>query len=612
MALEMNLPGFIKTTKAKYTAEMTRLKNLFGSNDPENWKTLQDDARTAAYDYVNALYFCTDTKEIWNKEICFGKSEVKSDEIVFTSLSVSAGTYETVQVASDIVTITGTAASTIKGITTKNPNQKRVVFYNKSSQPCTFQQGVGASGTQLHFQFSGNYILGAGEIAEFVKDSSGIWQLNVSSYVFKNGKSIAVTVDGRNVTIAITTINASDVKFPDGTTLQGFIDQGGITGPQGARGSQGPQGPQGKMGQGITIKGSLTNVSQLPTTGTLGDAYLINGVLYAYVGTGGDTSGGKWQMCGNITGPQGPKGNTGPQGPGGPQGIKGAQGDRGPQGPTGPQGPKGAQGDRGPTGSLGPQGPLGPQGARGPQGYAGSSGAQGPQGGKGPTGDKGPDGPQGPRGAQGPTGSAGSPGATGGKGPTGNKGPDGDRGSTGPQGPQGPRGSQGPTGSPGGSGGSGPQGPQGPRGPQGPQGTKGNNGDPGSRGAQGPQGPTGMEGPSYFTASGSKLTTKYELWATGFYQDSLRKLKKDINLFDKSGLDIINRTEIVSFRYKADKQQALHIGIIADDAPEEMTGMNHDNMDTNSCLSIAMKAIQELSKELKETKAELEVLKKMI
>lgn len=224
----MNLPGFVKTTKAKYIAEMTRQKDLFGSQNPELWQFLTGDARTAAYDYINALYFCTDTKEIWNKEICYGKSEINSDEIIFKSLSVSAGTYASIEVSSDIVTITGIIASTIKGITTSNPNQKRVVFYNKSSQAATFQQGVGSVGTQLHFQFSGDYVLGTGEIVEFVKDSSGIWQLNVSSYVFKNGKSISVEIDGRNVTVGITTINAEDVMFADGSSLQAFIEQGGV------------------------------------------------------------------------------------------------------------------------------------------------------------------------------------------------------------------------------------------------------------------------------------------------------------------------------------------------------------------------------------------------
>ena len=366
MALELNLPGFIKTTKAKYLAEMARQKGLFGSYNPEGWQFLTGDARTAAYDYVNALYFCTDTKEIWNKEICYGRSEIDSDEIVFKSLPISAGSYEIIEVSSDIVTITGTAATTIKGISTKNPNQKRVVFYNKSNKEVIFQQGIGTSGTQLHFQFSGDYTLSTGEIVEFVKDSSNVWQLNVSSYLFKEGKSIKISEKGREITIGITTINAEDVIFSDGSTLQAFVEQGGASGPQG------PQGPQGNKG-------------------IIGD--------------------------------------------------------------------KGLQGDKGP---------------------------------------------------------------------------------------------------------------------------------------QGPQGPRGMEGPAYFTPSDVNLKTTYNLYAPGFYQDSLRALKKDIRTFDSSAIDIINRAEVVTFKYKKDKEEAVHIGIIADDSPNEMTGVHHNVMDTNSCVGLLLKAIQEL------------------
>ena len=393
MALEMNLPGFIKTTKAKFLAEMTRQKGLFGGHNPEGWQYLTGDARTAAYDYINALYFCTDTKEIWNKEICYGRSEIDSDEIIFRSLSVSAGTYESIEVSSDIVTITGTVASTIRGITTASPNQKRVVFYNKSSRAATFQQGVGTSGTQLHFQFSEDYVLNTDEIVEFVKDNSGVWQLNVSSYVFKNGKSINVKIDGRNVTIGITTVKAEDVMFADGSSLQTFIEQGGASGPQG------------------------------------------------------------------------------------------------------------------------PQGPVGNQGATGN---------------KGDTGDKGP---------------------------IGDKGPTGDRGVSGPQGPQGPR---------------------------------------------------GMEGPAYFTSSDTNLKTAYNLYAPGFYQDSLRALKKDIKRFDSSAIDIINRAEIVTFKYKNDKEEATHIGIIADDAPNEITGLHHNVMDTNSCVGLLLKAVQELSKEWRDLRNKIQ------
>ena len=93
--------------------------------------------------------------------------------------------------------------------------------------------------------------------------------------------------------------------------------------------------------------------------------------------------------------------------------------------------------------------------------------------------------------------------------------------------------------------------------------------------------------------------------AAGFYQDSLRKYKKDIEKFDKSALDIVSRIEVVTFRYKTDERNALHIGIIADDSPEEITGVDHDNFDIPSTTGLLLKAVQELKAEVDELKKKL-------
>lgn len=255
-------------------------------------------------------------------------------------------------------------------------------------------------------------------------------------------------------------------------------------------------------------------------------------------------------------------GQPGPQGERGPQGLQGPKGDQGPQGPLGPQGPRGADGSGGEIGPKGDQGPQGPQGRQGPTG-TGTRGPQGPAGSPGSAGDKGP---QGPQGRQGPAGT----------------------GSKGAQGPQGP------AGSPGGSGAKGPQGPQGPAGP--------------ASTVKGPQGPTGPAGDSFFQRSGTEISPKNSsdtIHAAGFYQDSLRKYKKDIEKFDKSALDIVSRIEVVTFRYKTDERNALHIGIIADDSPEEITGVDHDNFDVPSATGLLLKAVQELKAEVDELKKKL-------
>jgi hypothetical protein len=99
--------------------------------------------------------------------------------------------------------------------------------------------------------------------------------------------------------------------------------------------------------------GELNDVSELPTYGELGQAYLINGHIFIY--TGGATL---WEDIGSVLGDQGPTGPTGGKGPTGPTGSTGStgaegaignRGEQGNQGPAGPQGDKGEQGNTGPS-----------------------------------------------------------------------------------------------------------------------------------------------------------------------------------------------------------------------------------------------------------------------
>ncbi|EON72257.1 collagen-like protein [Lysinibacillus sphaericus] len=79
---------------------------------------------------------------------------------------------------------------------------------------------------------------------------------------------------------------------------------------KGAKGDKGDKGERGTDGTGVTIIGSLASEAELPQTGGLGDAYLIDGFLYVWNGAG-------WENVGKI---QGPQGNPGPQGEQGPPG----------------------------------------------------------------------------------------------------------------------------------------------------------------------------------------------------------------------------------------------------------------------------------------------------
>ena len=130
----------------------------------------------------------------------------------------------------------------------------------------------------------------------------------------------------------------------------------GIQGIQGPQGEPGPQGPKGDTGSGLNIKGKLDSESQLPQEGVSGDAWLIAGNIYVFVGENGNVeSNPKWSNVGSIQGPAGPQGPVGPkgeQGEPGPKGEPGADGAPGIQGPKGDPGEKGEKGDPGSDASV--------------------------------------------------------------------------------------------------------------------------------------------------------------------------------------------------------------------------------------------------------------------
>ena len=130
----------------------------------------------------------------------------------------------------------------------------------------------------------------------------------------------------------------------------------GEQGPQGPKGETGPQGPKGDTGSGLNLKGELDSETELPQEGVSGDAWLISGNLYVYVGENGNVeSNPKWSNVGSIQGPAGPQGPVGPkgeQGEPGPKGEPGADGAPGEQGPKGDPGEKGEKGDPGSDASV--------------------------------------------------------------------------------------------------------------------------------------------------------------------------------------------------------------------------------------------------------------------
>jgi hypothetical protein len=214
------------------------------------------------------------------------------------------------------------------------------------------------------------------------------------------------------------------------TGPQGNTGATGATGPAGATGVTGfvgSQGATGSQGASLTIKGSVSTVAALPSSGNVqNDAYIVeaDGDLYVWNGTA-------WSSVGQIVGPTGPQGPQGTTGYAGSQGLQGLQGDVGATGAQGNTGATGATGVAGATGATGITGATGATGAQGNSGYTGSAGTDGYLGSTGATGATGATGPQGAQGNSGYTGSTGDAGSVGYSGSVGFTGSQGNIGATG-------------------------------------------------------------------------------------------------------------------------------------------------------------------------------------
>ena len=154
---------------------------------------------------------------------------------------------------------------------------------------------------------------------------------------------------------------------------QGVPGQDGAEGPAGAKGDQGIQGEQGIQGiqgeqgapgLGITFKGALPTVDDLPDGAAQGDLYIVEDPAPSH-GWVWDETEAAYIDAGPVQGPQG---------------IQGEQGVAGPAGPAGADGPAGTQGVAGQDGAVGPAGPKGEQGVTGADGPAGPKGDPGDPG----------------------------------------------------------------------------------------------------------------------------------------------------------------------------------------------------------------------------------------
>jgi len=371
----------------------------------------------------------------------------------------------------------------------------------------------------------------------------------------------------------------------------------------------------------VSIYGQV--VSYNSTTGDLvitpltysGDAGSYNTWTVSLIGYNGSSGTSGTSGNSSAAGSAGTNGTSGVSGTNGTNGTNGSNGTSGTSASSGSAGTSASSGTAGQTGSNGTSGTSGTNAVSarsGTSGTSGSIGAYASAGGSGISRSSGTSGTSGSSGVTGPTGAQGPTGAAGGQGPAGAKGTSGSSGA------------QGPTGA---------QGPQGPTGPQGIQPASAPTGGQGGTGATGSSASYNQNlnvgaGPIVFgTLTGSQYLFTYGRyytagdqgkgiasnvaptwqgfgfgWATNaalggvyFYNPSLRELKKDIQPFVKSAMDILNRTEIVSYKLDSGVHDDVTlIGFIAENTPAELATEQHDKMDNTNTLSVILKAIQEI------------------
>lgn len=377
------------------------------------------------------------------------------------------------------------------------------------------------------------------------------------------------------------------------------------------------------------------------------DNYIIGTVVSYNSGTGelivapiksvGSGTFNSWTV--SLTGEMGSSGTNGTAGTAGTTGTSGTSGMAMTAGTSGTSGDARTSGRAGSAGTRGSSGRAGSSGTRGNSANAGTSGDSGTSGTSGDSGTSGTSGIAEESGTSGTSGTSATSGTSGGNGNSGVSNVNGPTGPTGPTGPQGALGARGSSGNSGVNGPTGPTGAQGGTGPTGPQG-------PTRVGPTGPTGPTGGQGPQtvynqalntnsdvyFYSMEGSALYSPifyvadgaqfngafgygphgwigdsanwYTYGAVGaayFYGTSTQEVKKNIQPFTKSALEIIKQTDIVSFKYDADDfeiSEIPKIGFIANDTPKELSGPNQDMMEINSTIAIAIKAIQELDEKI--------------
>jgi len=102
---------------------------------------------------------------------------------------------------------------------------------------------------------------------------------------------------------------------------------------------------------------------------------------------------------------------------------------------------------------------------------------------------------------------------------------------------------------------------------------------------------TSSTAPSHTT----RLNFDGAFWATTINTPSTKEIKKDIEEFKESALEVINSVKVVSYTLIADEAKEKQIGFIAEDTDARLAGENHDSVKIGNTLGLLIKAVQELA-----------------
>jgi hypothetical protein len=97
--------------------------------------------------------------------------------------------------------------------------------------------------------------------------------------------------------------------------------------------------------------------------------------------------------------------------------------------------------------------------------------------------------------------------------------------------------------------------------------------------------------------------------ASGWHDGSSRTLKKDITELTpeqyEQVLAELGKTNVVHYRYKTEESGKVHIGLIAEDAPERVASLKRDAISTNDAIGFLMAAVKAQQAEIEQLKVEL-------